>query len=294
MNVKTNSKKVQFGETKRKKLHIGKFCEGFKCADISVDCWEEMIVFNNEIGVDTLEENFVGEKELEEKTEEKYLGDIISNDGRNLKNIKSRIEKGKGIVSKIMSILDAFPFGSLHFEIGLLLRDSLLTSSMLSNSEAWYNITMNEMNLLETVDEIFLRRLLNAPKSTPKEMLYLELGCLPYRYLIQKRRLIFMSYIIQQDENSMIYRFFQAQKKDGTPKDWVTTVRKDLEKLNIDMNFDKIKLLRRSHLKKIECQKLEMKAMNDLEEKKLNHSKVKDIMHENFGMQKNLKMERYI
>ena len=39
-----------------------------------------------------LEENFVGEKELEEKTEEKYLGGIISNDGRYLKKEKSRIE----------------------------------------------------------------------------------------------------------------------------------------------------------------------------------------------------------
>ena len=68
MNVKTSSKKLQFGETKCKKLHIGKFCEDFKCTDISVDCWEEIKVFNNEIGVDTLEENFVGEKELEEKT----------------------------------------------------------------------------------------------------------------------------------------------------------------------------------------------------------------------------------
>ena len=75
---------------------------------------------------------------------------------------------------------------------------------MLSNSEAWYNITLNEMNLFETVDKMFLRRLLNAPKSTPKEMLYLELGCLPYRYFIKKRRLFFMSNIIQQDENSMI------------------------------------------------------------------------------------------
>ena len=75
---------------------------------------------------------------------------------------------------------------------------------MLSNSEAWYNITLNEMNLFETVDKMFLRRLLNGPKSPPKEMDYLELGCLPYRYLIQKRRLFFMSYIIQQDENYMI------------------------------------------------------------------------------------------
>ena len=30
----------------------------------------------------------------------KYLGDVISTDGRNLKNIKGRIAKGKGIVSK--------------------------------------------------------------------------------------------------------------------------------------------------------------------------------------------------
>ena len=53
-----------------------------------------------------------------------------------------------------------------------------------------------------------------------------------------------MSYIIQQDENSTIYRFFKAQEKHGTPKNWVTTVRKDLEELNININFDKIKLLR--------------------------------------------------
>ena len=36
-------------------------------------------------------------------TEEKYLGDLLSSDGRNVKNIKSRIDRGKGIVSKIIS-----------------------------------------------------------------------------------------------------------------------------------------------------------------------------------------------
>ena len=61
-----------------------------------------------------------------------------------------------------------------------------LTSSVLSNCEAWYNFTLNEMNLLETVDEMFSRRLLNAPKSVPKDMFFPELGCLPYRYLIKK------------------------------------------------------------------------------------------------------------
>ena len=48
---------------------------------------------------------------MEEKEDEKYFGDIVSKDGRNIKNIKARINKGKGIVSKIMSILETIPFG---------------------------------------------------------------------------------------------------------------------------------------------------------------------------------------
>ena len=47
-----------------------------------------------------------GEEEMEVKMEEKYLGDVISTDGRNIKNVKTTVAKGKGIVSKILSILE--------------------------------------------------------------------------------------------------------------------------------------------------------------------------------------------
>ena len=40
LKVKTNCKKLQFGENKCKKLHVGKYCEEFKCQDISVDSWK--------------------------------------------------------------------------------------------------------------------------------------------------------------------------------------------------------------------------------------------------------------
>ena len=289
MKVKTNTKKLQFGEKKCKKLHIGKYCEDFKCQDISVDCWNEITVFNEEVGMDALEDKYVGEIDIEEKSEEKYLGDLISNDGRNLKNLKTRVEKGKGIVNKILSILDAFPFGSAYFEIGLILRNSLLVSSMLCNSEAWYNITNSELCLIESIDEMLLRRLLNAPKSTPKEMMYLELGCLPYRDIIQKRRLMFLYYILNQDQKSIMFKFFESQRNHGTSKDWVTTIRKDLKELQIDLNFDKIKSMGKHEFKKIVKQKIENKAKLKLEEKKASHSKVMHLKHESFGIQKYLK-----
>ena len=77
---------------------------------------------------------------MEEITNEKYLGHVISNDGRNINNIKARVNKGTGIVKKILTMLDGIPFGYFYFEAAVILRDSLLASSVLCNSESWYNI----------------------------------------------------------------------------------------------------------------------------------------------------------
>ena len=59
-------------------------------------------------------------KVIKEKEEDKYLGDIISKDGRNIKNIQVRVNKGKGIIRKILNILKGIPFGKLFYEISIL------------------------------------------------------------------------------------------------------------------------------------------------------------------------------
>ena len=229
---------------------------------------------------------------MKESNDEKYLGDVIANDGRNIKNIKARVNKGIGIINKIISMLDAIPMGSHYFEIAIILRSSLLTSSMLCNSESWYNITMAEMKLLETVDVNLLRKILKAPKSTPTEMLYLELGCIPYPDLIQKRRLMFLHYIMNQDPKSMIFKFFEAQRKNPTSKDWVSSVKKDLEELKLDFEFEDLKSIKKNDFKKIKKKKIETNALEKLEQKKKLHSKVNHIQHGVLNMQTYLKPTR--
>ena len=146
---------------------------------------------------------------IEEKEEEKYLGDLISVDGRNIKNIKTRVNKGTGIVNNIMTILEGIPLGKQYFRIGMILRDSLLVSSMLFNSETWYNLTSKELELLETVDLALIRQLLKAPKGTPKEVLYLELGIIPFRDIIIGRRWNFLYSILNENPHSLIYKFLK-------------------------------------------------------------------------------------
>ena len=143
------------------------------------------------------------------------------------------MDKGKGIVTRIMMMLEGIPFGKYYFEVACILRNTLLVSSLLCNSEAWYNLTNSEVKLLESVDLMLLRKILNAPKSTPKEILYLELGCIPLKFIIQKRRLSFRHYILQEDPNSLIYRFFESQSKNNNQKDWTKTVTEDLIKLDL-------------------------------------------------------------
>ena len=282
INYKTNSKKLQFGVTKCKKIHVGKVCEDFKCQTLSVDKWIE-VEKENEI-----EDKYVGDEIMEDTDDEKYLGDIISNDGRNIKNIKARVNKGKGIVTRIMNLLNGLPFGKYYFEVAVILRDSLLVSSVLCNSEAWYNVTNAELDLLETVDLLFMRKLFNAPKTTPKEMFYLELGVLPFRDIIRKRRLTFLHYILNENSNSMIYRFLESQLKSSNPKDWIHTVFKDIEDLKLNVKFADIKEIRKSTLKTMIRESTEDFVLKSLTQKKKSHSKVMNLEHNMLRMRKYL------
>ena len=133
-----------------------------------------------------------------------------------------------------MTMVNGIPFGRQYFQVGIILRNCLLASSMLFNSEAWYNVTRSELDLLESIDLLLLRQLLNAPKGTPKEMIYLELGLLPFRELVRGRRLTFLHEILNEERNSMLLKFLEAQLKNKKKKDWVNMVFEDLKYLELN------------------------------------------------------------
>ena len=160
---------------------------------------------------------------------------------------------------------------------------------MLFNSETWYNLTSKELELLETVDLALIRQLLKAPKGTPKELLYLELGIIPFRDLIIGRRLNFLYTILNENPSSLIYKFFEAQCKYQTKKDWVTLIEKDLEHLQLkSIGFETIKNMKKKEFRKLVKQKIEEKTLEKFERLKQDHSKAKNLEHNKIIMQKYL------
>ena len=270
-------------------MHVGKSVADFKCQSLVIDNWKEVEIFNEVSGIDEVEDICNDDLKMEEASSEKYLGDILSVDGKNINNIKARVAKATGIISRILSILDGIPFGQYYFEVAIILRNTLLLSSILCNSESWYNVTQAELNLLESADLQFFRRILNVPKSTPKEMFYLEFGCTPLRYIVKKRRILFLHYILNQDPDSMIYRFLMTQMKNRKKQDWSTQVLKDLEDLKVKDDLQQIKQTKKLTFKNMIEKAITETAFQELQKQKVNHSKVKDIKHQIFQMQKYLK-----
>ena len=118
INTIIELKKLQFHVPEANKksnchyLHVGKpnkHCPGMKVQGVKADRVDEAV----------------------------YLGDTIRQDGRNTSNIKNRVNKGLGIVAKIMDILKTVSYG----EIAITLREAELINGILNNADVWHGLS---------------------------------------------------------------------------------------------------------------------------------------------------------
>jgi hypothetical protein len=82
---------------------------------------------------------------------------------------------------------------------------------------------------------------LNTPFSVPSEGVYLELGCLDIRTIIKARRINYLHYLVNQDPNSMLYKFVCTQWKYSCKNDWTLQVKRDLSEFEISADFNELK-----------------------------------------------------
>ena len=100
------------------------------------------------------------------------------------------------------------------------------------------------------MDETLLRKILKAPANTTKEALYLETGCIPVKFVIMKRRLLYYHHIIKRPNSELIYKIYKAQQLKPSKGDWINLLNEDESLLNIKLNEEKDKKLSKYKFKK--------------------------------------------
>ena len=261
INAKIESKKLEFGPAKCFTIHIGS--KESTSSDLKVH-----------------------DHVIKVKDYETYLGDIISNTGSNERNIENRRNQGLGAINQIYSMLNLTSLGHFHFEISMVLRDAILVSKLVYNSEVWYNLTDSQIVKLEQIDEMFFRRILDVPKTTPKVGLYIEFGKIPLKFIMKMRRMMYYWHILTRNEDELLQKFYNVQKFSPSKFDWVNQIQKDKAELKLELSEVNIKSMKYDEFKSI--MKKKMEQVNNKRKKKTENISLTKFSPKEYFLSKNL------
>ena len=155
------------------------------------------------------------------------------------------------VITQISSILSTISLGSFHFDIAMVLREALFINSIMSNSEIWHNVKLGHVQSLEKLDMQLLRKIVNAHSKTACEALFFELGKLPLRFTLSKRRLMYLWQILHRDTDELTWKVYQAQKLKTSRGDWYQIIQTERENLHITLSDEEIEKMSREKYKSI-------------------------------------------
>ena len=275
INSQIEMKKLEFhtpdvnGKSKCHAMHVGK--KNVTCPDLKVH----------------------GTK-MGKVTEDTYLGDVVSFDGSNLKNVRCRVGKGLGIISQIMNMLEAVSFGKYFFQIAMTLRETMFLNGVLTNAEIWYNLKKSEIEEFEELDRCLLRKIFGTQISCPKEALHLESGTISVGTLIKSRRIKYLHYLVKENQASMLSQVFHAQLNHEVKNDWTEQIRTDLHDFGIPFDLDYIKSKSDysfKNLVKVKAREYELHKCNSMKGSKLENTFHAKLEMQSYLVRKDISVE---
>ena len=276
LNVKTAENRLQFGVSKCKSLIVGKNLSNMINTKLSVDKW------NVNYSENDLVETYHGRVDIEQTDQVKYLGFILSNKGSNMPHIKEIKKKSIWIIRKIFAKLESLHLKKYYFQSAIIFLNVILRSSILYACETFYNLKEIEIRQLERIEEGYLRMMFKTSKGCPITQLYLESGQFPARFAIKKCRLLFLKCLLEENPESLIYKFLKLQFENPTKGDWASSCLDDLRALEINLSLEEIEKTTKKQFKEIVNQSIKQKAFEYLENKR--KSKGKEIRYTELKM----------
>lgn len=206
----------------------------------------------------------------------KYMGDHMSDGWDCL--YQKRCEKAKGYSAMCQGMSTEISLGICLFETAKLLHHSVFVNGSLVNMETWPNCTESRIHKLEQVEQNFLRSILKAHSKTPIEALYLELGVVPLRFHLMKRRIMYLYDILNRNDDELVKQIVIAQKENRCTGDFYVQVIENMQELGL--TFETLSNSR-NKLKEDVQASMKEKAYQHLMNLANQHSKTKETLYNN-------------
>ena len=232
----------------------------------------------------------LGNTELKEKQSDKYLGDLIHQDGLSKSvyaTIKAREGRIKAAIFELRSIIEDCRLQTVGGTLsGLEIWELAIIPAILTNSETWVEIGKDSIETLDCLQNLMFTCLFNVPKTSPRIMLNWDLGAMKMKNRIIIRKLTFFNHLNNLSENDLGKEMLQIQLKynyPGLARECMTYI-----------NELKLPNITEEKVSQIKWKRLVKLAVRDLNQRELRQEiqgskKGKEFSHEEFEIKEYLK-----
>ena len=139
----------------------------------------------------------LGEQTIEETDSYKYLGDLITNDGKNIRNLDLRKNKIAAATTTINAIAETDVLRRIETRVLIELHEKIIIPILLNNAESW-NLNKGERDILEKIEIQAIKHMFDLPAHMPTPAILFSLG-IPYTsQRLDKKRLIYLHRILKR------------------------------------------------------------------------------------------------
>lgn len=204
----------------------------------------------------TNEDVLLSKTTINQTQEYKYLGEIITSDGKINETILQRKNSITGITAELNAITDQLRNSQIHIDAVLQYHNHIIIPRLLLNCETWINLTKQNSTELEKIQNSSLKRLLRLPQSTPSIGLRNELNIPSIENQILKKQLMYLHRVLNLPPNNITRKvLLEQQTMPGNT--WLSDIQIKIQKLGLGIGtIEKI-----GELSKIEWKKLTTEAI---------------------------------
>ena len=179
----------------------------------------------------------LGNLEIDSCTEYKYLGDWMSRNGSNKKNLEDREIKVMAATRKIISLCGTEVVKKIQMKALLKMHESCTVSTLLTNCETWV-LNKSEREKLQRIELCALKKIINIPKTTPTTAIWYVTGLLLTPILIDKKQLLYLKTLLDRPTNNWTKQMLLVLKSNGIG--WAKQIEKLLDKYGLENNWETI------------------------------------------------------
>ena len=196
----------------------------------------------------------LGKLIIQEATSYKYLGDLITNDGKNGKNIELRKNKTQATTVTINGIAASEVLRGIESTVLIELHEKITVAGLLTNAESW-SLNRSEKVELERIEIQALKNIFDLPTHTPTPAILYTLGTLYTNHRVDKKRFIYLHRILNRNDNHWTKIMLHTLERLNIG--WGKSIKEALDEYDLSNDFTTIKNISRRHWTKTVAEKIE-------------------------------------